>query len=60
MRVAWICLGETVRRVGPPPPVAQGFLFLDGAPSPEIRYLAAERRLTIVGSTLRVAELAAT
>lgn len=48
VRVAWICLGETVRRVVPPPHVARGFLFLEGAPSPEIRYLAAERRLTIL------------
>jgi len=47
-RVAWICLGETVRRLVPPPHVAQGYLFLDGPASPEIRYLAAERRLTIL------------
>ena len=48
VRVAWICLGETVRRVLPSQHVAESFLFLDGTPSPEIRYLASERRLTIL------------
>src|SRR5688572_12226067 len=48
VRVAWICLGETVRRVLPSPRVAESYLFLDGAPSQEIRYLASERKLTIL------------
>jgi uncharacterized protein len=48
VRVAWICLGETVRRVVPRPSVARGFLFLEGPLSPEIRYLASERHLTVI------------
>ena len=48
VRVAWICLDETVRRVLPDPRTAESFLFLDGTPSREIHDLASERRLTIL------------
>jgi rSAM/selenodomain-associated transferase 1 len=48
VRVAWICLGETVRRVLPSPGSAERFLFLDGPRSGEIHDLASERKLTIL------------
>lgn len=48
VRVAWICLEETVRRVPPRADIARSVLFLDGPLSSEIRSLASEQGLTIL------------